>query len=613
VSLGLFLAGGCAVNPVTGQSELMLVSESQEMALGREAYPTLRWQDGGPLQLDRTSQAYLASIVSRLHGVSHRPNLPVAFTLQSASVPNAWAIPGHTAMNRGLLQSIENEAQFAFVMGHEMGHVSARHTAKRQTYALLGTLFVAGGATALEVTGGGNLGQLALAAASAGTSLLLLHYDREQELEADQLGALYMARAGYDPRESIRAHDVLERSIDQYLANIGKAREQAGPISDLLSTHPRHEVRVADLEQYIQTIPAADRRIQADGRLADRWLRQTAGIRALAPAYAHYDRAVAALAANDAGTADRELAEAVRLGDQAPFATLQGGLAVTRQRHADAQQAFQRALSRHPGYQPAFHGLGTLDYARGRDASALPSLQESLRLRPGYVPSEYVMGLVLARQGRSREAIPYLKATAAAVPGDASVNGLLARQYEQTGDTRAALLSWQAQVKAAPESELGRQGRERVRVLATSVVEPYVNADARLKAGRPLAWEVTRERRLTGGGEFEWRRQDPPARLWVVSVDYGTPQGPRDVEVRLDEQVRSRLAAGASLQARVTATLGGRPASGRDLLARGQRDLLLGAARGSRVYWIEVEAEAGVFADPALRGEIQRILDSFDF
>jgi hypothetical protein len=118
---------------------------------------------------------------------------------------------------------------------------------------------------------------------------------------------------------------------------------------------------------------------------------------------------------------------------------------------------------------------------------------------------------------------------------------------------------------------------------------------------------------LTGGGEFEWHRQDPAVRLWVVSVDYGAPQSPRDVEARLDDQVRARLGAGATLQARASAPLGGRAASARDLLARGQRSLLLAAARGSRIYWVEVEAEVSVWSDPTLRGEIQRILDSFDF
>ena len=122
-------AAGCATNPVTGQSELMLLSEEEELLMGKQAFSELAWQQGGPLRTDPATQAYIAGIVGKLHTVSHRSNLPVDFTLESASEPNAWAIPGHTAMNRGLLQYLENEAQFAFVMGHEMGHVAARHSA----------------------------------------------------------------------------------------------------------------------------------------------------------------------------------------------------------------------------------------------------------------------------------------------------------------------------------------------------------------------------------------------------------------------------------------------------------------------------------------------------
>jgi predicted Zn-dependent protease len=289
IGIGLGVAG-CAVNPVTGESELMLVSEVDELALGHQAFPALRWQDGGPLQVDPATQAYLAEIVRGLHRVSHRPALPVDFTLHSASVPNAWAIPGHTAMHRGLLQSLENEAQFAFVMGHEMGHVAARHSAKRQTYGLVGGTLLGLGAAALG-GGEGGLGELALGAAAAGTGLVLLKYDRGQELQADQLGVLYMARAGYDPGEALRAHAVLSRAADRYLANVGKRREDAGPFGDLLSTHPRHEARLAELRQVIQTLPPGEARLQGDGRLAERWLAQTASIRALAPAYLHYDRA----------------------------------------------------------------------------------------------------------------------------------------------------------------------------------------------------------------------------------------------------------------------------------------------------------------------------------
>lgn len=83
------LTSGCAVNPVTGQSELMLVSEEQELILGRQAYPSLIWQDGGPYR-DPQLHGYLSGIVRRLHAVSHRPNLPVDFTIENSSVPNAW-------------------------------------------------------------------------------------------------------------------------------------------------------------------------------------------------------------------------------------------------------------------------------------------------------------------------------------------------------------------------------------------------------------------------------------------------------------------------------------------------------------------------------------------
>jgi predicted Zn-dependent protease len=234
------LAAGCATNPVTGQSELMLLSEEEELQLGKQAFGELAWQQGGPLRIDPATQGYLDAIVRKLHQVSHRSNLPVDFTLESASEPNAWAIPGHTAMNRGLLQYLENEAQFAFVMGHEMGHVAARHSAARQSRATLGStgLGILGAAT--DVAGLGGLGGLAVGATGAGTQLLLLSYDRGQELQADQLGALYMARAGYDPNE-VRAHEVLNRAIDAHLANLGQRRGDPSAMSQILSTHPRHE------------------------------------------------------------------------------------------------------------------------------------------------------------------------------------------------------------------------------------------------------------------------------------------------------------------------------------------------------------------------------------
>ena len=378
LGLGAALVGGwsagCATNPVTGKSEMMLVSEEEELQLGKDAFAQLEWQQGGPLRTDPATRGYLEGIVRELQQVSHRPGLPVDFTLQSASEPNAWAIPGHTAMNRGLLQHLENEAQFAFVMGHEMGHVSARHSAARQSRATVGSAGVGILGAASEILGLGAIGGLAVGAAGAGTQLLLLSYDRDQELQADQLGALYMARAGYDPRQAVRSHEVLNKAIDAHLANLGKKRGDASAMSAILSTHPRHEVRISELQAYIKTLPASEVRIQGDGIHADRWLRQTEPVRRLAPAYARYDRALLAFAqaiqANEQkqtavvrqklAESQREVEAAIQLADQAQFQTLQGYLLAVTGRTGDARTAFNRAIALFPGYQPAVRALARI-------------------------------------------------------------------------------------------------------------------------------------------------------------------------------------------------------------------------------------------------------------
>jgi predicted Zn-dependent protease len=369
------LTSGCATNPVTGSSEMMFLSEEEEIELGRKAFAQLAWQQGGPLRTDAATQSYLSGIVKELHQVSHRPNLPVDFTLESASEPNAWAIPGHTAMNRGLLQHLENEAQFAFVMGHEMGHVAARHSAARQSRATAGNAGLGILGVASEILGLGAVGALGVSAVGAGTQMLLLSYDRGQELQADQLGALYMARAGYDPNQAVRSHEVLNKAIDAHLANLGQKRGETSSMSQLMSTHPRHEVRISELQAYIKTIPPADVRVQGDGLFAERWLRQTEPVRRLAPAYAHYDRSLQAFAqafrANEqkqqavvrqkVAETQREIQAAIQLADQAQFATLQGYLFAVTGRTGEARTAFNRAISLYPGYQPAVKALARID------------------------------------------------------------------------------------------------------------------------------------------------------------------------------------------------------------------------------------------------------------
>jgi predicted Zn-dependent protease len=201
-----------------------------------------------------------------------------------------------------------------------------------------------------------------------------LSYDRGQELQADQLGALYMARAGYDPNEAVRAHDVLNQAIDGYLANLGQSRSADSAMSQILSTHPRHEQRVAEIQAYIKKLPPSEVRIEGDGKNAQRWLQQTEPVRRLAPAYAHYDRSLLAFSqavkANQQkqntvvgqklADAQREVEAAIQLADQAQFATLQGYLLAVQGRKGEARTAFNRAVYLFPGYQPAIKALAKI-------------------------------------------------------------------------------------------------------------------------------------------------------------------------------------------------------------------------------------------------------------
>jgi predicted Zn-dependent protease len=228
---------------------------------------------------------------------------------------------------------------------------------------------------ASEVLGLGAVGGLAVGAAGAGTQLLLLSYDRGQELQADQLGALYMARAGYDPEQAVRSHEVLNKAIDAHLANLGQKRGETSAMSQVMSTHPRHEERVSELQAYIKTIPPSDARIQGDGIHADRWLRQTEPVRRLGPAYAHYDRALRAfgqafradeqkqeaVVRQKVAETQRELQAAIQITDQAQFATLQGYLLAVTGRKGDARGAFHRAVALYPGYQPAIRALARME------------------------------------------------------------------------------------------------------------------------------------------------------------------------------------------------------------------------------------------------------------
>ncbi|NJD10762.1 MAG: peptidase M48 [Gemmatimonadetes bacterium] len=225
----------CATNPATGRRQLSLVSEAQEIQIGQESDPAITAQMGGAYP-DSAVQRYVRGIGLRLAASSERPSLPWSVKLLDDDLVNAFALPGgYVYITRGILGHMNSEAELAAVLGHEIGHVTARHSAAQMTRAQLGQLGLGIGMIVSETVR--KYGQ----AVSTGMQLLFLKYGRDDEREADQLGFRYMTNLRYQPRGMT---DVMR------MLNSTSAADQAG-MPAWRSTHPDPGDRVAANEQRI--------------------------------------------------------------------------------------------------------------------------------------------------------------------------------------------------------------------------------------------------------------------------------------------------------------------------------------------------------------------------
>jgi predicted Zn-dependent protease len=230
------LVGACAVNPATGERQLIFMSEGQEVAMGREADQSISASLGA--YDDPSLQAYLTEIGNRMAGLSERPNLPWSFKVMDDPIVNAFALPGgFIYITRGIMVHFNSEAELASVVGHEIGHVTGRHSAEQLSRAQLAQV----GLVAGQLFGPRELQGL-LGAAGAGLGLLFLKFGRDDERQADDLGLRYMNRAGYDPRE-----------MPGVFAMLGSVSVASGGdrVPEWLSTHPNPENREQRIEAAI--------------------------------------------------------------------------------------------------------------------------------------------------------------------------------------------------------------------------------------------------------------------------------------------------------------------------------------------------------------------------
>jgi predicted Zn-dependent protease len=241
-AIALFVAIGCATNPATGRRQLILMSESQEVQIGRESDAEIRKEMG--VYADENLQRYVSDLGRRLATRAHRPQLPWTFAVLDEAAVNAFALPGgFIYITRGILPFLRNEAELAGVIGHEIGHVDARHSAEAYSRQLgLGVGLAAAGVFSPGTQPLQNV-------AGAGLGVFFLKYGRDAEVESDRLGVGYAAASGWDPR-----------GVPGMLSTLGRLDAAAGSrrgIPNWALTHPPAADRVARVQEAITAAPAA--------------------------------------------------------------------------------------------------------------------------------------------------------------------------------------------------------------------------------------------------------------------------------------------------------------------------------------------------------------------
>jgi predicted Zn-dependent protease len=259
ISLLLSILSGCAQNPVTGSNDFVMMSESQEVAIGRKNDEQIKKQY--KVYGSKALQDYVNSVGQGIARHSHRPNLQYHFTVLDTPDINAFALPGgYVYITRGIMAYLNSEAELAAVLGHEIGHVTARHGVRQQSAAqaaniglTIASIFV----PQINTVGGSNLANLV-------GSALLSGYGREHELEADKLGAEYLARTAYDPQAIITVIGVLKNQELQDAQLAKQEGREPRRYHGVFASHPDNDTRlkqaVAESDKLASTVHFTGRR-----------------------------------------------------------------------------------------------------------------------------------------------------------------------------------------------------------------------------------------------------------------------------------------------------------------------------------------------------------------
>lgn len=409
------IVSGCATNPVTGKSQMMFISPEGEIKLDQQHSPHQFSADYGAIQ-DLALQKYIHQLTVSMGERTHRPGMPYSGRGLNASYVNGYIFPGGTmAVTRGLLAQIEDEATLAALIGHELGHVNARHTAQRMTKSIVAMLVLAGAGVAVAAKNE-EYAPLVIGLGGIGAGALLAKYSRDDERQADALGMEYMVRSEYSPQGMVSLMQILR----------GMNKRKPGAIEIMFSSHPMSD------ERYETARKRADNKYQSAQDLPferERYMDMTAGIRAR-----------------------KEMLGHLQDGDQY----------MREKKWSAAQTEYAAALKNHPADYEALMKMSKCYTAQENYDEALHYVSLA---RQAYTnePQSYQLGGVIAlRAGQYERAHNDFEQYAQMLPGNPLTDFLNGRALEGMGRKDAAAQHYKAYLKQVQSGDEAQYARDRL-------------------------------------------------------------------------------------------------------------------------------------------------------
>ena len=398
---------GCEVNPVTGQSQLMFISEATEIQLDREHSPHQFSSDYGPVQ-DEELNAYLTQMGAGMAARTHRPQMPYSFRCVNANHVNAYVFPGGSmATTRGILLEMQDEAELAGLLGHELGHVNARHSASRMSTDILAGVIVALGEAYLgtrdeqyAAIAAGLLGGIAAGA-------LLAHYSRADERQADDLGMEYMVRADYSPDGMVGLMDMLR----------SKSKSTPWALEMMFATHPMSEERYQTAVGNAQTVHAGSRGLP---RNRERYMDSTARLRRIKGAVERMQEGERQMMQREFAGAETAFGDALRQApDDYAGLVLMAKCQLALEQPAKADRYAEQARRVYPAEAQAHHVGGIARMGMNQFDAAYQRFDQYERILPGNPMTIFLKGLSQeGMQNRQRAAEEYSRFLQAVDSGD---------------------------------------------------------------------------------------------------------------------------------------------------------------------------------------------------